>query len=73
MPTRRLLPENFTCAGDFEALRHGFTRLAAGNRFRHKARKIVALPAGDNRFHRPRACPKQTSRVRVPKQEIAFT
>lgn len=73
MPARRLLPEHFACAGDLEALRHGFARLATGDRFRHKARKIVAVPAGDNCFHRQRARLKQTSRVRLSKQEIAVT
>ena len=36
-----MLTQNLARGGDFEALRDGFARFAAGNRLWHKARKIA--------------------------------
>src|SRR5713101_6948769 len=43
MPARRVCSQNFAACGDLEAFCHCLTCLAAGNRFRHRTRKIALV------------------------------
>jgi hypothetical protein len=42
--------QHFTGAGDLEPLGDGFSRFAARDRLRHKARKIATISALTNAF-----------------------
>ena len=62
MPAGSVLPHDFAGPGDFEPFRDGFSSFIAGDRFRHKARKIAALLPRDNRFCAPKSTGQQSSR-----------
>ena len=50
---RSMLAHDFSRPGDLESFRDGLPGFAARDRFRHKARKIVAVATRDNRFSGP--------------------
>ena len=50
MPARGVLTADLARPRDLESLGDGFSRFAARNRLRHKARKIEAVLPPDNRF-----------------------
>jgi hypothetical protein len=50
MPPRRLCAQDFAASSDFKSFRDSFARFAASDRFRHKARKIIAAAAITNSF-----------------------
>src|SRR5438128_6430211 len=50
MSARGVLTHDLARAGDLESFRDGLPGLAARDRFRHRARKIAALPARATAF-----------------------